>query len=173
MFANAQEIQRAGFELRHLWSHENTLWCGCGSAHNQKLSRSFKVTGQTSEPWLRMFSRSQKWCVWSLIGCLKNTTRWTPTLPDTISQGWKIITSANYVIIWQHHHESYVARVIKQECPRARWVRLLIGWSFSLSWDIRLPKVVNFDLCLLIKKKKKKKLQKLLVNFSPLATLYI
>lgn len=91
-----------------------------------RLSRFFKVMGQNSKLWVRKLSWSQNWCVWSLIRCLENTTRWTPTLPDRISQGWKISTSANYVIIRHHDHESYMARVSKQECPRAWW--LLIGW---------------------------------------------
>lgn len=95
-----------------------------GSAHSRDgadASERFEVAGHNSELWLRKLSWRPKWCVWSLIRCLQNTTSWTPTLPDRISQGWKIIASENYVIFRHHDHENYVARVIKQECPRAWW----------------------------------------------------
>lgn len=101
----------------------------------QRRSRFFKVTARNGELWVRKLNWSQKWCVWSLIRCLENTRSWTPALPDRISQGWKISTSANYVIVRHHDRQSYVARVIKQECSRARW--LLIGCLFSLAWDTR------------------------------------
>lgn len=45
-----------------------------------------------------------------------------------------------------------MARVIKQECPRARWVRLLIGWFFLCSEILANPKLLLLDLSLLIKK---------------------
>lgn len=102
-----------------------------GSAHSRDragASERFEVAGHNSELWLRKLSWRPKWCVWSLIRCLQNTTSWTPTLPDRISQGWKIIASENYVIFRHHDHENYVARVIKQECPRAWWRRAwLVG----------------------------------------------
>lgn len=124
-----------------------------GSAHSRDwagASERFEVTGHNSKRWLRKLSLSQKWCVWSLIRCLQNTTSWTPTLPDRISQGWKIITLENYVIFRHHNHENYVASVIKQECPRA--------------WCCCAWLVVVF--CVILSNLKHENLQMLLANLS-------
>lgn len=110
----------------------------------------FEVTGHNGELWLRKLSWSQKWCVWSLIRCLQNTTSWTPTLPDRISQGWKIIASENYVIFRHHDHENYVVRVIEQECPRAWW---------CCAWLVGV-------FCVILSNLKHKNLQMLLAKLS-------
>lgn len=124
------------FDLHHFESARTSWMPQWGSAHSRDwagASEWFEVTGHNSELWLRKLSRSQKWCVWSLIRCLQNTTSWTPTLPDRISQGWKIITSENYVIFQHHDHENYVTRVIKLECPRAWWCcSWLVGVFFLI-----------------------------------------